>query len=129
MSLTKPKKENFGYQYGNSFESESGWLIEGGEGAYYKAIENWEINRRQDLEQCESCEGFFDPDKMTSMHEEIFCKNCWEGIQDEMRQTGIKHLDEYLESRNLPSDFHLFSCAKWSGVTEEEYKEINGYLE
>lgn len=81
---------------------------------------------RADLEQCESCEGFFDPEKMFHNNEgQSFCANCNEGITKDIRSTGIKHLDEYLDSRNLQHDFHVFSHAKWSLVTEEEFRELN----
>lgn len=80
---------------------------------------------REDLDQCESCEGLFDPEKMTrNTEDQSFCNNCWEGITNEIRNEGIKHLDEYLESRNLIADFNVFANAKWSGITEEEYEEL-----
>ena len=34
----EPKRETYGYQDGG-VEEESGWLIEGGEDAYYEALE------------------------------------------------------------------------------------------
>lgn len=78
-----------------------------------------------DLEQCESCEGFFAEDKIQRSGDNEFCANCYNGISEEVRKTGIENLDEYLKSRNLVKDFQIFSCAKWACVTEEEYKELN----
>jgi len=38
----KPNMEKYGWQSSNSFEEESGWMFEGGEDAYYKALKKWE---------------------------------------------------------------------------------------
>lgn len=81
----------------------------------------------QDLEECESCEGLFDPEKMERNGDETFCENCLDGIMAEIKSQGIKNIDEYLKSRNLESDFHLFCRSKFSGVSEEELKEMEGY--
>ena len=81
--------------------------------------------RSMDLQQCESCEGFFDIEKTKSNEEQYFCENCWEAILDEVKKTGIKNLPEYLKSRDMENDFHIFSCAKYHGVTEEEFRELN----
>jgi hypothetical protein len=78
-----------------------------------------------DLIQCTSCEGFFEPEKTVSSGDDSFCKNCHKGIIEEIFETGKESLVEYLESRKLIADFHVFSHAKWSGVTEEEFKELN----
>jgi len=40
--LEKPTMEKYGWQSSNSFEEESGWMFEGGEDAYYEALEKWE---------------------------------------------------------------------------------------
>lgn len=41
--MEKPKKENYGWHERRSFDDEpSGWQIEGGEEAYYEAIDKWE---------------------------------------------------------------------------------------
>ena len=40
--LEEPTMENYGWQSSNSFEEESGWMFEGGEDAYYKALKKWE---------------------------------------------------------------------------------------
>lgn len=43
MTHTKPKKENYGWITQSGFDNElSGWVIEGGEEAYSKALEEWE---------------------------------------------------------------------------------------
>ena len=39
--MNKPKPEDYGYQNADSFDIESGWMIEGGEEAYYEALEKW----------------------------------------------------------------------------------------
>ena len=39
--MQNPNKENFGYQVETGFDSETGWMLEGGEDAYYEALDNW----------------------------------------------------------------------------------------
>ena len=39
--MNKPKPEDYGYETATGFDSESGWMIEGGEEAYYEALEKW----------------------------------------------------------------------------------------
>lgn len=80
---------------------------------------------KEDLEQCESCEGYFTPDNIQSNGEQQFCPNCWDGMRNEIKKTGIDNIDEYLENRKLVEDFWIFSHAKWSGITEEEFEELN----
>jgi hypothetical protein len=83
------------------------------------------LKNTDELEKCTSCDGYFAPENIVTSADETFCTNCNEGILSEIRSVGIKHIDEYLTSRNLQKDFHVFSHAKWSGVTEEEFKELN----
>ncbi len=78
-----------------------------------------------DLIQCLGCDGYFEPEKTIRSGDEDFCDNCHEGFCTEIRNTGIKHLDEYLESRKLGKDFNVFAQSKFSGITEEEYNELN----
>ena len=41
----KPNPSDYGYVDNNSFDGEpSGWCLEGGEEAYNKALELWEMN-------------------------------------------------------------------------------------
>jgi hypothetical protein len=40
--MEKPKKENYGWQDGG-IEEDTGWLIEGGEEAYYEALKEYEL--------------------------------------------------------------------------------------
>lgn len=80
-----------------------------------------------DLTQCESCEGYFDPEKhemSSDTDSNYFCPQCWEGIVAEIRKSGIDNLDEYLKSRNLIKDFNTFASAKYHCVTEKEIKEM-----
>ena len=45
--LTKPKMELYGYHISNHFDDEpTGWLIEGGEEAYYEALKKWNENNK-----------------------------------------------------------------------------------
>jgi len=39
--MEEPKPEQFGYHEAQGFDDESGWMIEGGEEAYYEALEKW----------------------------------------------------------------------------------------
>lgn len=39
--MEEPKPEQFGYQEAQGFDGESGWMLEGGEEAYYQALEKW----------------------------------------------------------------------------------------
>lgn len=39
--IKKPKMEDYGYQDGG-IEEESGWMLEGGEDAYFKALKEFE---------------------------------------------------------------------------------------
>jgi hypothetical protein len=41
----KPKKEKYGWQDGGIYE-DTGWIIEGGEEAYYEALKKWEDAQR-----------------------------------------------------------------------------------
>lgn len=44
--MKKPKKEDFGWHEQEAFDDEpSGWIFEGGEEAYYKALNLWEESR------------------------------------------------------------------------------------
>ena len=40
--MKKPYMENYGYESSTSFDEQYGWLIEGGEEAYYEALKEWE---------------------------------------------------------------------------------------
>ena len=40
--LEKPTMEKYGWYSSTSYEEESGWLFDGGEDAYFKALEKWE---------------------------------------------------------------------------------------
>lgn len=42
MKTQKPKPQDYGYQDANSFEDESGWMLEGGEEAYLEALAKWQ---------------------------------------------------------------------------------------
>jgi hypothetical protein len=39
--LQKPKPSDYGYEYGDH-ETEAGWMLEGGEEAYYAEMEEWQ---------------------------------------------------------------------------------------
>lgn len=39
--IKKPTMEEFGFQNSTSFEQEVGWMIEGGEEEYYKALKKY----------------------------------------------------------------------------------------
>lgn len=39
--MNKPIKEDYGFVESNSFDEESGWMIESGEEEYYKAYAKW----------------------------------------------------------------------------------------
>lgn len=39
--MKKPHPETYGFVYASSPEEESGWTVEGGEEAYYEALEKW----------------------------------------------------------------------------------------
>ncbi|MES2395828.1 MAG: hypothetical protein V4549_07485 [Bacteroidota bacterium] len=82
-----------------------------------------------DWEKCESCEGLFHPDKIESNGEQTFCKNCFDDFKKEIFKAGVDNLVEYLESRKLVSDFHIFAHAKFSLITEEEFKELQPDIE
>lgn len=42
---TKPNPEKYGWHEQQGFDDEpSGWMLEGGEDAYYKALKEWEEN-------------------------------------------------------------------------------------
>jgi hypothetical protein len=44
--LEKPTKEKFGWLDSNGFDGEpSGWQFEGGEEAYYKAVDEWSLSQ------------------------------------------------------------------------------------
>ncbi len=45
-SISKPKKENYGWQDGD-YQEESGWMIEGGEEAYLEALTKWNSQQIQ----------------------------------------------------------------------------------
>lgn len=47
--MDKPKPEDYGYQEANSFDDESGWMIEGGEEAYFEALRKWEAAQDTDF--------------------------------------------------------------------------------
>lgn len=38
--IEEPKKEDYGYEPGG-LENEGGWMLEGGEEAYYKALDEY----------------------------------------------------------------------------------------
>jgi len=40
--MKKPEPEDYGYFESNSFDEESGWMLEGGEAKYYDEFEKWE---------------------------------------------------------------------------------------
>lgn len=42
MKTQKPKPKDYGYQDANSFDDESGWMLEGGEEAYLEALAKWQ---------------------------------------------------------------------------------------
>lgn len=46
--IEEPKAEDYGYQAANSFDEESGWMIEGGEEAYFEAMKLWELSKIKD---------------------------------------------------------------------------------
>lgn len=78
-----------------------------------------------DLEQCVSCDGYFDHEKIESNGDDNFCTGCYDDFKKAIRQEGVNNLDEYLESRGLKNDFWVFSHAKFSAITEEEFKELH----
>lgn len=39
--MEKPIKEDYGFESSNTYDEMSGWAIEGGEEAYYKAYADW----------------------------------------------------------------------------------------
>lgn len=41
-----PEMETYGYYNSNSFCEESGWMCEGGEEAYFEALEKWEKSQQ-----------------------------------------------------------------------------------
>ena len=42
--MEKPNKQQYGFSENNTFEGEpSGWIYEGGEDAYYKAMKRWQF--------------------------------------------------------------------------------------
>lgn len=43
-SIKPPLASDYGYVSSNSFEDESGWMIEGGDEEYYKALEKFKIS-------------------------------------------------------------------------------------
>lgn len=47
--MSIPLKKNFGYINSNSFDEESGWIIEGGEEAYYKALDLYQHEKYNDI--------------------------------------------------------------------------------
>jgi hypothetical protein len=48
---TKPNPEKYGWHEQQGFEDEpSGWMLEGGEDAYYKALKEWEEDLKQQNE-------------------------------------------------------------------------------
>lgn len=52
MNIDKNKKpipEDYGYYNATSFEEESGWMIEGGEEAYYEALSEWEKQNEKEI--------------------------------------------------------------------------------
>ena len=70
--MDKPNIEKYGWQSSTSFEEESGWMIEGGEEAYYKALKKWkELNS---LCECELHTSDFELDNGT-----ICCCKCEKG--------------------------------------------------
>jgi hypothetical protein len=44
--MNKPQPKDFGYQESNGFDTESGWMYEGGEEAYSEALEEWNKENR-----------------------------------------------------------------------------------
>lgn len=62
--MKKPQPEDYGYQTATGFDSESGWMEEGGEEAYYEDLEKWNktwhLNNKQHFISCGDkiiCEG------------------------------------------------------------------------
>jgi len=44
--MNKPQPKDFGYQESTGFDTESGWMHEGGEEAYTEALEKWNKENR-----------------------------------------------------------------------------------
>lgn len=43
----KPKPKDFGYQEADSFDVESGWMLESGEEKYYEELLKWERSQKK----------------------------------------------------------------------------------
>ena len=47
VSMEKPNKEKYGWHNQDGFDDEpTGWLIEGGEEAYFEALKRWQYARK-----------------------------------------------------------------------------------
>ncbi|MCK6650777.1 MAG: hypothetical protein L6Q66_14060 [Bacteroidia bacterium] len=79
-----------------------------------------------DYTKCTGCGGLFEHDKTVYHGDELFCEHCSEGITEEVKQEGIKHLDEFLKTHGLERMFMFFAEAKWSDLTLEELLELKG---
>lgn len=48
--MKEPKQEDFGWQE-PSIDDEGGWMIEGGEEAYFDALDNWKNVKQKELDK------------------------------------------------------------------------------
>jgi hypothetical protein len=45
--MNKPQPKDFGFQESNGFDTESGWMYQGGEEAYFDALAKWERDQKK----------------------------------------------------------------------------------
>lgn len=77
-----------------------------------------------DYTKCTGCGGLFEHDKTVYHGDDLFCEHCSEGITEEVKQEGIKHLDEFLETHGLKKLFMFFAEAKWSDLSIQELMDL-----
>ena len=46
--MSKPNPKDYGFENANAFDGESGWMIEGGEEAYFSALDRWNEKNKLD---------------------------------------------------------------------------------
>ena len=78
-----------------------------------------------DTEKCIGCEKEFPVDQISHSSSEPMCEKCETEFAEEVKQCGIKALDEYLLARGLKKDFNIFCQAKFSNLTEEEIVDLD----
>ena len=74
--VNKPTPEKYGWATADSHETESGWMFEGGESAYYEALQAWEdeqskVQKMHNAQTCGYC-----LEKADSLPDRFGCKSC-----------------------------------------------------